>query len=60
MERLRRWENFGAIWRVVDRDVDTVTVSMCRCDGGEEVQRFKSADLELLEFVASHRDGWGA
>ena len=50
---LRRWEDFGAVWEVVDRGEFGVTVSLCRCDGGEEVQRLTSADPELLTFLAS-------
>jgi hypothetical protein len=28
-----------------------VTVALFRCDGGEEVERFTSADPELLRFI---------
>lgn len=49
---LQRWEDAGAVWRVVGRSADAVTVSMLRCDGGEEMQRFTSNDARLLAFVA--------
>jgi len=48
---LQRWEDAGAHWAVIDRDADSVTVGLYRCDGGEEVDRFTSADPALLRFV---------
>jgi hypothetical protein len=49
---LRRWEESGAVWRVLARTDAAVTVSLCRCDGGEEVERLTSGDPALLEFLA--------
>jgi hypothetical protein len=49
---LRRWEASGAIWRVVARTEAAVTVSLCRCDGGEEVERLTSEDPALLDFLS--------
>lgn len=46
-----RWEDAGGEWRVVARTATTVTVALCRCDGGEEVDRFTSADPALLTFL---------
>lgn len=51
VEVLKRWELFGAVWEVVHRDGDEVTVSLCRCDGGEEVSRLVSTDPRLRSFV---------
>ncbi|GAA2888077.1 hypothetical protein GCM10010517_51990 [Streptosporangium fragile] len=48
---LRRWEEFGAVWRVVSRDAEQVTISLCQCDGGEEVGRIVSGDPALLTFL---------
>jgi hypothetical protein len=48
---LRRWEDFGAVWRVAARTGTTVTVSLCRCDDGEEVERFTSDDPQLIAYV---------
>lgn len=48
---LRRWEEAGALWRVVGRNAHGVTVALVRCDGGEEVGRFTSDDPRLLTFV---------
>lgn len=53
---LRRWEDAGAVWRVVSRTRDAVTVALLQCDGGEEVERFRSEDPRVLEFVGD-RDG---
>jgi hypothetical protein len=51
VDALRRWEEFGAVWQVVHRVGDEVTVSLCRCDGGEEVSRIVSSDPLLLAFL---------
>jgi hypothetical protein len=53
---LRRWAEFGAVWRVVARSDQQVTVSLCRCDDGEEVQRLTSRNPDLLAYLAD-RDG---
>ena len=49
---LRRWEDLGAVWRVVGRGREGVTVALCRCDGGEEVERLTSDDADLLAHLA--------
>jgi hypothetical protein len=51
VDRLQRWEAFGAHWQVLDDDGSLVTVSLCRCDGGEEVDRLTSADPALRAFL---------
>ncbi len=38
---LQRWEDSGAVWRVVHRTSDEVTVALLRCDGGEEMGRLR-------------------
>lgn len=48
---LRRWERFGGAWRVLSRGQAGVTVSLCRCDGGEEIDRITSDDPGLLRFL---------
>ncbi|WP_182263189.1 hypothetical protein [Rhodococcus sp. UFZ-B548] len=50
-EVLLRWSNSGATWRVVHRTPTMVTVSLRRCDGGEEVDRLTSSDPDLLEWI---------
>jgi hypothetical protein len=49
--RLRRWEDAGALWRVVARTGDGVEIALLTCDAGEVVDRFRSADPELLDYV---------
>ena len=49
---LQRWQDFGAVWQVLDRSPGGVTVGLFRCDGGEEAGRFTSSAPELLAFVA--------
>ena len=51
VEVLRRWEAFGAVWEVVARTPDEVTVSLKRCDAGEEVSRLVSDDPALRAYV---------
>lgn len=41
---LDRWQQSGAVWRVIERGRSHVTVALLRCDGGEEVERLTSAD----------------
>lgn len=48
---LRRWEEAGAVWRVVGRTASSVTIALLTCDGGEQVGHFTSADPRVLEFV---------
>ena len=49
---LSRWEAAGAVWRVLARDGDAVIVSLCQCDGGEEVGRLTSTDPRLDGYLA--------
>ena len=49
---LRRWQDAGALWRVVARHGDTVTIALCQCDGGDEVGRLTSTDPRLVAFLA--------
>jgi hypothetical protein len=48
---LQRWEDSGAVWSVVSRKHDRVTVALLRCDGGEEVDRFTSGDARLIDYI---------
>lgn len=50
---LQRWEDAGAHWQVLYRDEDALTISLLRCDGGEEVDRLTSSDPALLSFVGT-------
>ena len=51
LETLQRWEEFGAVWEVVHRTAGQVTLSLRRCDGGEEVSRLVSDDPAVLALV---------
>jgi hypothetical protein len=51
LEKLRRWEDAGGTWRLDTRREDTLTIALCRCDGGEEVDRLVSAELALVAYV---------
>jgi hypothetical protein len=53
VEVLRRWEQSGAVWHVVGRHGDEVTIGLFTCDGGEEVSRFTGHDPDLLRLVAA-------
>jgi hypothetical protein len=48
---LERWQAAGAVWRVVDRREDQVSVVLLRCDAGEEVDRLTSGDPDWLAFL---------
>jgi hypothetical protein len=48
IEVLQRWEDFGGFWQVISHASSSVVVSLCRCDGGEEVQPLSSSDPGLL------------
>ncbi|MCE4266302.1 MULTISPECIES: hypothetical protein [Rhodococcus] len=41
----------GATWQVVHRILTTVTVSLRRGDGGEEVDRLTSSGPDLLSWI---------
>ncbi|MFY9919501.1 MAG: hypothetical protein WAL26_14025 [Mycobacterium sp.] len=51
LAELRRWEDSGAVWSVVSRKHDRVTIALLRCDGGEEADRFTSDDPRLLAYI---------
>jgi hypothetical protein len=52
---LQHWQESGALWEVISRKGDSVTVALLRCDGGEEVDRFTSDDPRLLAFIGDRR-----
>jgi hypothetical protein len=52
---LKRWQDSGAIWEVISRRGDTLTVALMRCDGGEEMDRFTSDDVRLWDFIGDRR-----
>lgn len=52
VDMLQRWEDAGALWRVISRDAHRVEVAMLTCTGGEEVDRLHSSDPDLLTYIA--------
>ena len=50
---LRRWQESGAIWNVVARTASWLEISLITCDGGEEMERLRSADPDLMAFVGA-------
>ncbi len=56
LERVQRWEDANGTWRVVGQPRNRATIALCRCDGGEEVDRFNSADPLLLTYLAARAD----
>ena len=52
---IQRWQDSGAVWEVISRRGDTVTIALLRCDGGEEMDRFTSDDPRLLDFIGARR-----
>ncbi|MBF4762702.1 hypothetical protein ISU07_06150 [Nocardioides islandensis] len=53
---LLRWELQGGVWRVLGGDGEQVTIGLFTCDAGEEMDRFTSADEQLLA-VVNERSG---
>jgi hypothetical protein len=51
LDRLRRWEDSGATWRIVVRRPDDVEIALLTCDAGEQVDRIAAADRDLLDYV---------
>ena len=54
---LQRWEDSGAIWRVVRRDRDAVEIALITCTGDEEVDRVSGSGPDLLIYVG---DRWSS
>ncbi len=57
---LLRWEDAGGTWQVTALSASHASVSLCRCDGGEEVERFTSSEPELVAFLAGRSSSDGA
>jgi hypothetical protein len=56
LDRLRRWEDSGAAWRIVVATGDTVEISLLTCDAGEEMDRIRSTEPDLLDHVRTRPD----
>lgn len=51
VEVLRRWENAGGTWEVLSRTSGILTIRLCTCTGGEEVDRLSSSEASLTAYV---------
>ena len=51
LDRLLRWEQAGATWEAIWPRSGEVTIVLCTCDSGEEVDRYTSAEPDLLDYV---------
>lgn len=56
IQTLRRWEDFGAQWRVVELSDDRAVVDLCACTG-EPVDRMESGEPELIAYLRERRAG---
>lgn len=52
--RLERWAAHGGTCRVVELGAGRREIVLCRCDGGEEVERFTTADPAVVAWVRDH------
>lgn len=48
---LRRWEDSGAVWRVVRRSPHEVQIALLTCTAREEMGRITTADPRVLAYV---------
>ncbi|MEU0314856.1 hypothetical protein [Nocardioides sp. NPDC006273] len=55
LERLLRWQEAGATWEPIWPRAGEVTIVLCTCDSGEEVDRYTSAAADLLDYVSDPR-----
>lgn len=51
LERLLRWETSGGTLQVLAARGDERTISLCRCDGGEEADRLVTSDPDAVAYV---------
>ena len=55
LQRMLRWRDSGATWRVLAIRDGAVTISLCRCDDeSEEVGRLVSTEPDLIAFARLH------
>ena len=55
LERLRRWEDSGALWQVMLRDANGVEIALLTCDAGEEMGRLRTNAPDVLDHVGDRR-----
>jgi hypothetical protein len=49
---LQRWTDAGATWRVLSRTDSGVEISLRTCGADEEVDRLRSSDPAVLDYLA--------
>lgn len=54
IERLERWVAHGGTCQLLERGAEADVV-LCRCDGGEEVERFRTSDPAVIDWVREQR-----
>ncbi|MGW4944216.1 hypothetical protein ACWEOZ_21820 [Actinoplanes sp. NPDC004185] len=59
LDRLRRWEESGATWRVLVRTPESVEIALLSCDAGEEMDRLRTADPAVLDHVDAREQDEG-
>lgn len=52
LARILRWVQAGGEWRLLDERNDEVTISLLRCDAGEEIDRLVSRADDVRRYVA--------
>ena len=56
LDKVQRWEQSGAILRVMSLDRRRAVVELCTCTG-ERMERLESSDAELLAYLRETRPG---
>ena len=51
VEKLRRWQLSGGLWRVMSRTSSGLTVALLACDADEEVDTLTCEDAEVLDYI---------
>ena len=53
LDVLRRWEESGAVWRVISSSKDTVDIALLTCTAGEEIGRIHTSDPQVRAYLRS-------
>ncbi|SKB09891.1 hypothetical protein [Aeromicrobium choanae] len=56
IDQLERWVTHGGTCRLEETDAAGAEVVLCRCDGGEEVERFRTSDAAVIAWVRRRAD----
>jgi hypothetical protein len=58
VEKLRRWEESGAVLRVLELSATRAVVDLCACTG-EPMERLTSADPQVIDYLTPRADPQG-